>query len=107
MTTITKLSAELISQIAAGEIVERPASVVKELLDNALDAEATTLKIFIEEAGLKKISLLDNGIGMNADDLKISILPHTTSKISSIQDLHNVSTFGFRGEALTNVCFLS
>lgn len=102
MGKIKVLSSEMISKIAAGEVIERPAFVVKELIENSIDARADFLKIEIEDSGLKKISLLDNGEGMDEADLKNCFLPHTTSKIYN-DDLVGIETLGFRGEALSSI----
>lgn len=107
MTKIRQLSPEIISKIAAGEVIERPVYAVKELLENALDAQATMIKILIEDSGLQKIMVTDNGTGMSAADLKLSVLPHTTSKISSLDDLYAVQSLGFRGEALSSIAAIS
>ncbi|HLD20170.1 MAG TPA: DNA mismatch repair endonuclease MutL [Patescibacteria group bacterium] len=104
---IKKLPQELINKIAAGEVVERPASVVKELIENSLDAHATVLTIELEEGGIKKIRVMDNGIGMSPDDARVSIEPHATSKLSSLDDLFSIATFGFRGEALSSISSVS
>ncbi len=104
MNKIITLSSELIPKIAAGEVVERPASVIKELIENALDAQATNIVIETEEAGMRKIKISDDGIGMNPEDIKLAILPHTTSKIKNVEDLSLISTLGFRGEALSSIC---
>lgn len=94
-------------KIAAGEIVERPSSVVKELIENSIDASATQISLFIEKAGKELIKIVDNGCGMSKVDAKLSIHPHATSKISSLNDLENISTFGFRGEALAAISSVS
>lgn len=104
---IFKLPKNLISKIAAGEVVERPASVVKELLENAIDAGATELTIIIEQGGKKTITVVDNGEGMTEIDALNCFNLHTTSKISSEKDLDNILTFGFRGEALASICAIS
>src|SRR3989344_8025557 len=104
---IKKLPQELINKIAAGEVVERPASVVKELIENSLDAHATVLTIELEEGGIKKIRVMVNGIGMSPDDARVSIEPHATSKLSSLDDLFSIATFGFRGEALSSISSVS
>lgn len=107
MGKIYKLPEDIVSKIAAGEVIERPAFVVKELIENALDAGATEIEIEIENAGLEKIEVVDNGSGMSRKDLEIATLPHTTSKIRSIEDLHTIHTLGFRGEALASISSVS
>ncbi|MBI5412907.1 DNA mismatch repair endonuclease MutL [Candidatus Peregrinibacteria bacterium] len=103
MGKIKILPDTLISQIAAGEVVERPASVVKELLENSLDAGATHCGLEIEQGGMKLLLLRDNGCGMNKEDAKMAFARHATSKIATLSDLTNIRSFGFRGEALAAI----
>lgn len=104
---LNKLTQEVINQIAAGEVVERPASVVKELLDNAIDAKATQIEIKVRDGGMELIEISDNGIGIPKKNLSEIFLPHTTSKISKIEDLNSLLSMGFRGEALSTITSVS
>lgn len=101
------LSDELASQIAAGEVVERPFSVVKELLENSLDAGASTIQIEIQEAGRKRIQIADNGKGISAEEIETAFKRHATSKLTSMNDLNAIATLGFRGEALAAISSVS
>ena len=99
-TRITKLSPLLINQLAAGEVVTRPSAVVKELLENAIDAGATSIEVRITQGGMGMIEVVDNGVGIHPDDMVMAITRHATSKVADIANLHGISTLGFRGEAL-------
>lgn len=103
MHKIHVLPSLLINQIAAGEVIQRPASIVKELIDNAVDAQSTTIKIIIKQAGKQLIQVQDNGVGMSDLDASMCFTKHATSKIASLSDLSNITTLGFRGEALASI----
>ncbi len=107
MPKIKKLPLHEAQKIAAGEVVDRPANVVKELVENSLDAGATHIGIYIEQAGKKLIRIVDNGLGMSAEDAQLCFEQHATSKIASVEEIHKIATFGFRGEALPSIAAVS
>lgn len=103
MPEIRELSASMINKIAAGEVIERPASVVKELVENAIDAGSSRIEIEIEKSGFDLIRIVDNGCGISKDQLRLALSPHATSKIAEADDLFKIKTLGFRGEALASI----
>lgn len=107
MAKINLLSPMVFNRIAAGEVVEKPCSVVKELVENSIDSGATSISVSVERGGLGKIEVTDNGSGIEFDDLKNALLAHATSKISKLEDLDNIGTLGFRGEALSSIASVS
>ena len=107
MPKIIQLSPHIANLIAAGEVVERPASVVKELLENAVDAGATKVTVEIKDGGMTFLRVTDNGCGMTADDARTAFLRHATSKLRTAEDLAAIYTFGVRGEALAAVASVS
>ncbi len=107
MAEIKLLDKKVWGQIAAGEVVEKPASIVKELVENSIDAKAKNITIEIEEGGVKLVSITDDGCGIQGEQLELAFLPHATSKLRNIEDLSTLSSMGFRGEALASICAVS
>src|SRR5436190_89116 len=107
MAKIKQLSAHEAQKIAAGEVVERPANIVKELVENSIDADATRVSIYIEDGGKQLIRIVDNGCGMDQTDAQICFDRHATSKITGVDELESINTFGFRGEALASIASVS
>ena len=107
MNKINLLSRAIYNRIAAGEVIDRPYSAVKELVENSLDAGATEIEVYIEKGGKQLIKVVDNGFGIEREDLPRAVMPHATSKISSVEDLDEIKTLGFRGEALSSICSIA
>ena len=107
MSKIVKMSPKLANLIAAGEVVERPSSVVKELVENSIDAKASMIKVYLKNGGIDEIIVVDDGEGMDKDDVLLAFLPHATSKIKNEYDLQRIKTLGFRGEAIASIAEVS
>ena len=107
MAKINILPAKVYNRIAAGEVVDSPYSVVKELLENSIDAGATEIEIYVEKGGKQLIRVVDNGCGIAREDLHSAFLPHATSKIATAEDLDTIMTLGFRGEAVASIASVS
>ena len=106
MNEIKELPQELINKISAGEVIERPSSVVKELVENSIDAKSSIIDIYIRNGGKTEIRVSDNGVGINSKDVKLAFKRHATSKLSD-HNLQKISTLGFRGEALSSIASIS
>src|SRR5690554_2116738 len=107
MNRIKVLAEEVTNKIAAGEIIDRPVSIVKELVENAIDAEATKITVLVDKGGKKKIQVIDNGIGMSEEDALLAFERHATSKIRNVEDIIMISSLGFRGEAIPSIASVS
>ena len=107
MRKINILTKNVYNRIAAGEVIDRPYSAVKELIENSLDAGADQIEIYIERGGKQLIKVVDNGSGIERDDMRAAFLPHATSKIATADDLDTIKTLGFRGEALASISVIS
>lgn len=107
MGKIVEMPTKLANMIAAGEVVERPANIVKEVVENSIDANATTIKVYLKDGGLTEVKVIDDGQGMDESDIKLCFLPHATSKIKNEYDLFRIQTLGFRGEALASIASVS
>ena len=107
MSDIIKiLPGDVSNKIAAGEVVQRPSSVLKELIENSIDADSSRIQIIIKDAGKNLIQVIDNGKGMSRNDMRLSFIKHATSKINRIEDIFSISSMGFRGEALAAIACL-
>jgi DNA mismatch repair protein MutL len=100
MPIIKHLPSHEAQKIAAGQVIERPADIIKELIENSIDADATSITLYVEDAGKQLIRVVDNGCGMDAQDAQTCFEKHATSKIQSMDELQHITTFGFRGEAM-------
>jgi len=107
MNRIKVLAEEVTNKIAAGEIIDRPVSIVKELVENAIDAEATKITVLVDRGGKNKIQVIDNGIGMSEEDALLALERHATSKIRNVEDIITISSLGFRGEAIPSIASVS
>lgn len=107
MGKIVEMPTKLANMIAAGEVVERPANIVKEVVENSIDANASTIKVYLKDGGLTEVKVIDDGQGMDESDIKLCFLPHATSKIKNEYDLFRIQTLGFRGEALASIASVS
>ena len=107
MAKINILTKDIYNRIAAGEVVDRPYSALKELVENSLDAGATEITIYVEKGGKQLIRVCDNGCGIEPDDMRTAFIPHATSKVSCVEDLDRITTLGFRGEALASIASIS
>ena len=107
MSIIRLLPSHVANQIAAGEVIQRPASAVKEMLENALDAGGTQIKLFVKDAGKTLLQVVDNGCGMSPEDMKMCFKRHATSKIRTADDLFNIQSMGFRGEAMSSIAAIA
>ncbi|HID24513.1 MAG TPA: DNA mismatch repair protein MutL, partial [Planctomycetaceae bacterium] len=107
MARIRRLDTEIVCKIAAGEVIERPANVVKELLENSVDALATRIDVDVVQGGSELIRVVDNGEGIHPEDLPLTVASHATSKLRSADDLFRIQTMGFRGEALASIAAVS
>ena len=107
MSKIQVMNEDLANKIAAGEVVEKTMNVVKELVENSIDAKSTMIKVELIDSGVKEIKVIDDGIGMDKDDAVLAFSRHATSKLKSLDDLFNINSLGFRGEALPSIASVS